>query len=297
MADITNRLGFCRLCQSLDFSALFIKDGYEISRCSKCGFRFLDFNAPSDFLRDYYSRDFFEDPGVKHGFSNYESETENLRITFSERIEALRKLKPSGSLLDIGCATGAFMAEASRYWKVSGVEISLYAAGEARKKNLEVFAGAVEDSPNIKEKFDVVTLWDTIEHLNDPLRTMEKIKKITYPDAIVALTTGNVASFTARISGQHWHLYNIPQHLSFFDEKSITKLLEEGGFKVLKITYPSVNFTLDYLLFRLLTFYKIKAFIPFYQKLKQRGLLKANVRMNLYDIMQVIAQKDDALTP
>src|SRR3989338_1692692 len=106
MVDTIDKLGFCRFCQSKDYRVLFNKDGYDIAGCQSCGFYFLDFKASEDFIRGYYAQDFFEDPGIKHGFGNYENEAKNLKITFSQRIETLRKYKPSGTLLDVGCATG-----------------------------------------------------------------------------------------------------------------------------------------------------------------------------------------------
>lgn len=285
------KLDACRLCQSDDFRRLFTKCDFEIVKCVNCGFVFLDFDPNEKFIKNYYSEDFFNDQGAKHGFSDYEGESKILRRTFAERIETLREHMPSGRLLDIGCATGTFMETASRYWDVSGLEISEYASQKAREKNLKVFTGDLDSSPFTQQKFDLITMWDTIEHLAHPTRTFKTLTRMMSSGSIIALTTGDVSSLVPKLMGKHWHLYNIPQHLSYFDQKSVTLLLHSSGFKDIHISYPNLNFSLDYLLFRLTTFYKLDRLQPLYHLIKRSQLSNLNIKVNLFDIMLVIAQK------
>lgn len=291
MVNTINRLGRCRLCFSGNISEIFEKYSYEITKCRNCGFIFLNFSPTEKFIKDYYSEDFFNDPGIKHGFNDYEREIKSLGKTFSERIDVIKKYKGHGTLLDIGCATGAFLEAATNSFRTYGLEISDYAGAVARKRGLEVFTGKLENSPYLQRRFDVITLWDTIEHLNGPNQIMESLSRMTNPESILAITTGDVGSLFSKLSGRFWHLYNIPQHLSFFDRASITRLLEKHQFRVKQITYPSLHFSLNYLLFRLLTFYKINKLIPFYEFLRKRQWLNLDLTINLFDIMFVIAEK------
>lgn len=291
MGNIINKLDRCRLCQSFDCKLLFVKNDYEVKKCNRCKHQFLNFKPSVQFLTDYYAKDYFNDPGIKHAFSNYEEESKNLSKTFIKHCNVLRKYHQKGKLLDIGCATGTFMEIAREYFQVYGVEISAYAGKIAKKKGLNVFTGQLEQSSYNKPYFDVVTLWDTIEHLPHPLKTLEKINQITKPKGIVALTTGNVDSLISKASGKSWHLYNVPQHLSYFSPKSITYLFNQCGFEVKEIVHPGVNFSLNYLLFRLITFYRLKFLFSAYSKLSQRKLLNLSFPVNLRDIMLVIAQK------
>lgn len=293
MENTIEKLNRCRVCGSREHSVLFIKDNYEVTKCGNCGLVFLNF-APSDkFLSDYYAEDFFNDSGTKDGYSDYKEEAVNLERTFRRRINILKRYQEKGgALLDIGCATGEFMKLAAEYWNVYGVEISSYASRVAEERGLNVFNGKLEQSPYLNSGFNVVTLWDTIEHVAEPLDTMRLINKIVRPKGIVALTTGDVGSFTSRACGRYWHLYNIPQHLSYFGKETITDLLKRSGFKVVEITYPALNFTLDYLLFRSITLYNLKFALPAYRKFTHKGLLNLNIKINLFDVMLVIAQKD-----
>lgn len=286
-----NKLDHCRLCGSTKYSLLFSKDEYAVARCAVCGIVFLDFAADDLFFTQYYSQDFFNDVGNKNAYCDYEKEAKSLNKSFLKRIEIIQKYQPVGNLLDIGCATGAFMETASAHWQVSGVDVSRYATDEARKKGLTVFAGEVQESPYIDQKFDIVTMWDTIEHVAHPAETMTRVSKLIKPGGIVCLTTGDVGSVFSRLCDKFWHLYNIPQHLSYFDKNTITKLLNDAGFAVKEIRYLPLNLTLDYVFFRFINLYNLRFLMPFYNFLKRNELLNMSLDINLYDIMFVVGQK------
>ncbi len=293
MVNTIKKLGCCRLCRSTFYHVLFIKEGYNVAKCDTCGMVFLDFDPDGKFFTEYYSKEFFNDTGTKHAYSDYEKEAESLKKSFIKRCNIIKKYKDNGALLDLGCATGAFLETATRYWKVFGVDISEYATSQAKLKNLDVFCGNLNDSPYIKYKFDVITLWDTIEHISNPKLTIRQSSKILNQGGILTLTTGDVGSVFSKLCGRFWHLYNIPQHLSFFDKFTVSKMLEDEGFIVREILYLPINLTLDYLLFRLITFYNLGFLRPLYKYLKQLNILDKNININLYDIMFVVAQKKD----
>lgn len=291
MENTIKKLDVCRLCDSSQFIPLFVKEGHEVCRCKACNLVFLNFEPTPTFLKEYYAEDFFNDIGKKQGYSHYENESKSLHATFLQRIKQIRKFRDGGSLLDVGCATGTFLEVASKYWDVSGSEISEYAAKMARQKGFQVYECPSEKLENLATKFDVVTMWDVIEHVAQPVKTIKLIGNIVKPGGIVALTTGDVGSLAAKFSGRKWHLYNIPQHLSYFDTGTIQKLLREGGFMIKEIRYPSLYLTLDYLLFRLITSKRWSFASGWYRRFSRSRFSKVYLKMNLFDIMQVIAQK------
>lgn len=291
MENSIKKLDLCRLCGSSQPAPLFIKDGYEVCRCRMCDLVFLNFDPTATFLKEYYAEDFFNDAGEKQGYSCYENESRSLYATFLQRIKQIRKFKDGGSLLDVGCATGTFLEIASKYWEVSGSEISAYAAKTARQKGFQIYEGQIEELECLTTKFDVVTLWDVIEHVAQPVKTIKLIGNIVKPGGIVSLTTGDVGSLVAKLSGRRWHLYNIPQHLSYFDTKTIQKLLKQGGFTIKEIRHPGLHLTLDYLFFRFITSHKWSSALAWYRRFSQSPFSKIILKMNLFDIMQVIAQK------
>lgn len=256
-----------------------------------CNLVFLNFEPTDTFLKQYYAEDYFNNAEEKQGYSHYENESKSLHATFLQRIKQIRKFRDGGSLLDVGCATGAFLEAASKYWDVSGSEISEYAAKMARQKGFQVYEYQTEELENLTTKFDVVTMWDVIEHVAQPVKTIKLVGKIVKPGGVIALTTGDVESFVAKLSGRKWHLYNIPQHLSYFDTKTMQKLLAQGGFTIKEIRYPGLYLTLDYLFFRFITSFKWSFASAWYRRFSQSRFSKIALKMNLFDIMQVIAQK------
>ena len=76
-------------------------------------------------------------------------------------------------------------------------------------------------------------MWDVIEHLNDPDLYLKKINKITNNDGILALTTGNIASFNARFSKQNWRLIHPPSHIHYFSRESMTKILKNNPLNII----------------------------------------------------------------
>src|SRR3990172_6416454 len=127
METTIKKLNKCRFCKSTDYKVLFIKYGYEVAKCNECGLTFLNFDPDNEFFSNYYAEDFFNDPGIKHAYSDYEKEAESLKKSFKSRIAILSKYQSNGTLLDIGCATGAFMEVTSSRWDVYGIDVSEYA--------------------------------------------------------------------------------------------------------------------------------------------------------------------------
>ena len=139
-------------------------------------------------------------------------------------------------MLDIGCGTGVFPEEACRLgWKASGIEVSEYAAGEARRRNLSVRCSPIEALQLEPASLDCVTLWDVIEHLVDPIATLCQAGQTLRIGGILALSTGDITSLCARFSGRRWHLFNLPEHLFFFSPRCLQLLLARAGCRIVSV--------------------------------------------------------------
>lgn len=174
--------------------------------------------------------------------------------TFARGLRQLRELRTPGRLLDIGCSYGAFMVLAQgEGWDTSGVELSKEPAKFAREeRRLDVFNGTVEQAGYPEGYFDAVTLWDVIEHLDNPVSTMAEIHRIMAPGGILLVFTINQESLLTtvghilyKLSLNRWkHLmglfYDI-HHNFFFSPHTITRLLERSGFKVEEIRFGAAN--------------------------------------------------------
>lgn len=155
-------------------------------------------------------------------------------------------------ILDIGCSTGVFLDEArARGWRAHGLEVSDYAVQVARRRGLAVRRAAVEELSLPSAAFDCITMWDVIEHLRDPIGVFGEVSAALRPGGVFALSTGDITSFCARLSGSRWHLFNLPEHLFFYSPRSLQLLLARAGLRVVAIRREISWYTADYLFERL----------------------------------------------
>jgi SAM-dependent methyltransferase len=142
--------------------------------------------------------------------------------------------KAGGRLLDVGCATGDFLAHMAKYgWQVHGVEPSLAASRRARQMHdLDVRTGDLEQARFPDGYFDVVTLWDVLEHLHDPLGSLKEIHRILKSDGVLVIELPNTQSFDAMLFGTYWIGLDIPRHLYVFPPAPLEAMLEETGLQI-----------------------------------------------------------------
>ena len=134
-------------------------------------------------------------------------------------------------ILDVGCATGIFLAAGSHEWQKVGVELTEDAAAFARKAfGLTIHQGTLEAAPLTAGEFDVVTMWDVVEHLHHPRRTLERIGELLRPDGIFVFRVPNLDAWDARLFGRYWAGLDQPRHLFVPDEQTISRLLSATGF-------------------------------------------------------------------
>jgi 2-polyprenyl-3-methyl-5-hydroxy-6-metoxy-1,4-benzoquinol methylase len=147
------------------------------------------------------------------------------------RLDLIRKYRPSGRLLEVGCARGDFLLLARNYFSASGVEPNEELAREAVAV-APVHQGVIETLPH--SDYDVAVSFHVIEHTDSPRRFLEAIAARIRPGGLVAIETPNIHSMPFRVLGSRWRQF-IPEHYFFFDETTMTKLLEGAGFKVERI--------------------------------------------------------------
>lgn len=152
--------------------------------------------------------------------------------------EVIRRVSGPGRLLDVGCATEVFLdGMRQRGWTVSGVEINAKAAQYAQERlGLEVFVGELEEAGYPDASFDVVTLWDVLEHVPDPRRTLGEIARVLCPGGLLVLSLPNPGCLEARLFGPYWAGWDVPRHLYVFSRPVLERLLAETGFQIQEVS-------------------------------------------------------------
>ncbi len=165
----------------------------------------------------------------------YVTERAGRVLTFQKHLQHMEKWTGSGngrSLLDIGAYIGVFVEEAQKSgWNALGVEPSDWAAEEAQKCGLNVIQGT-QDSPQIRaQQYDVITMWDVIEHVDSPSEEMAKAYELLKPGGWLVLHTMDINSLTAKVMGSRWPWF-MDMHLHYFSQKSMKQMLEKNGYEV-----------------------------------------------------------------
>jgi 2-polyprenyl-3-methyl-5-hydroxy-6-metoxy-1,4-benzoquinol methylase len=227
----------CALCGSRERQRLFHVDGYPIARCRSCGLVQVDADFERRDLEQIYDENYF----TSEVFHDYIGEREVRVAAGAETTEILERIVPSGQLLDVGCAAGFFLKAASRVYDVTGVELSEFASEYARRElGLRVVTGEVADGALAGQLFDVITMWNTVEHLTNPVEAVTAVARLARPGSLLVLSTGDVTGPLARRDLQNWNLMSPPYHLFFFSPGTIDLLLAQAGFQLRRIVYDGV---------------------------------------------------------
>lgn len=211
------------------------KNGYTLTRCPVCRLIRIDLRGDYEaFVDRYYQRGYFTGDRSRIAYINYEDDKPYIVANMRKFLALVRAYKPTGKLLDVGCALGFFtdLAQKAGY-DAYGIDPSDFAVAKAKK-----LVGAdwirkakLSDIRDKPRTYDVVAMFDVFEHLADPQGDLATVKKILKEDGIIIIATGDTDSFLARTVGRRWTFYNPPQHLYYFNRHNLTRLLGEKGFE------------------------------------------------------------------
>jgi SAM-dependent methyltransferase len=224
----------------------------DIVRCGRCGHGQVEPMPDETVLAQAYA---------EAQSTDYVDEESGQRATARWTLERIERHVPErGVLLDLGCWVGFLLAEARhRGWEAMGVEPSGFASRFARERlGLDVITGDLLSAPLPSGTFDVVTMGDLIEHLIEPGRALERLRRLLRPEGVVWLALPDAGSAVARGMGRRWWSV-IPTHVQYFTRHSIRILLQRHGYEVLDISTAPKAFTLRYYLQRITGYSEIVA--------------------------------------
>ena len=245
---MSNQTDSCIFCKDAKINVLVPKDAIPckvaVLKCSQCGLVFLESRGNAD-QEDREERLYWE--GDQKKVYLQEKVQKVFCDEFARRLESLHRYgKSSGALLDVGCGVGHFLDKArDKGFSVKGLDISPVAAEAAKEKyNIEVNVGTLESAPYASDSFDVVALWDVIEHIRRPLENMKAINKIIKKGGILVMKTPNedslfkwIARFAYAVLGHRGafllkYVYYVPHYFAY-SKKTMDLLLKNFGFEVI----------------------------------------------------------------
>jgi 2-polyprenyl-3-methyl-5-hydroxy-6-metoxy-1,4-benzoquinol methylase len=201
---------------------------HTIVQCRQCGLVYANPRGDAQELQDTYEA--VEDP-------LYVQERKGRVLTFERHLrplEAITGPPAARPLLDVGAYTGVFVEIAARHgWDAWGLEPSFWAVEQARSRGLQVIHGTLEGADLEPGRFDVVTLWDVIEHLGDPYGSLRQVHRFLKPGGLVVLHTIDIDSLFARLMGARWP-WLMEMHLYYFSRRTLRAMLTQCGFEVIR---------------------------------------------------------------
>ncbi len=295
----------CNLCGADDFAVRFASTleedekgnwqayactnggyGYHtpIVQCNRCGLVYMTPRRTTIEVMDLYAA--VEDP-------LYVEEREGRILTFEHHLRPMERYTGSAdgrTLLDVGAHTGVFVEIAARHgWDAWGLEPGQWAVEHARARGLQMRAGTLKTAHILPESFSVVTMWDVIEHLTDPLGALTEAWRVLEPGGWLVIHTIDIESLFARLMGPRWP-WLMEMHLYYYSRQTMAAMLEKASFEVVWMGAQGRYLRAGYLASR------VALLVPALGKplewlVTKLGLRGVPVRINLGDLFTTYARK------
>lgn len=206
---------------------------FRLVSCSNCGLIRQNPQLRWEYLKSYYPDDYaaFE-PIIQTEplpFRRFDR-----RYGMWKRLSTIEEFVQGGKLLDVGAGTGVFLAEAQRsgYWEVVGLEPNPTAAGYIKDQvDLPVVEMRFDQAVFAEESFDVITMWNVLEHFDHPIQELKKAHFLLRSEGLLVCSIPNLNSLEAKIFGSTWLGWDLPRHLYQFPLELLEDILKEIGFR------------------------------------------------------------------
>jgi 2-polyprenyl-3-methyl-5-hydroxy-6-metoxy-1,4-benzoquinol methylase len=206
----------CPMCEKTNVKYIFKLEKSKLYSCKECGLEFLE-----DYMKDR----------SKIYKSNYWVDEKNPEIIKckEKNYKQIIKYIPKGKILDYGGGYGNFV----NYLKNKGYEVDLY----------EPYL-----SNNIMKnmKYDIITLFDVIEHIVNPIEIIKELKEKLNKDGKIIIITPDTGEISNKILGKKWPHYKY-EHIMLYNRRSMHKLCEKTGMKIQKIMNIKYNYNMEYI--------------------------------------------------
>jgi len=227
----------CPVCSADAAEKIFVKEGFTFVRCPGCGLVYVNPQLDQSRLKESYegatSQDIWVDVLLSADQQAYDGKK------FQRAAEEMNRMRPAkGKVLDVGCSIGLFLDIArSAGWKVWGLELSKKAVKYAVETlKLDVRPKLLEDCGFEPESFDVLTLWEVLEHVPDPRGLLADAAGLLKPGGLAALLVPNAKSLSVMMMRERSSAFGGRNHLWYFSPKTLPMLLDGCGFETVSIS-------------------------------------------------------------
>jgi len=217
-----------------------IRGTQRIVRCSNCGLVYVNPRINAETVAGSYEQA-IDDVYVQGAAGR--------KHTFKQCVKKIsRWRKPPGRLLDIGCAAGFFVYEAQDYgWDAMGIEPSKWLVKWGTENlRVKLYTGTLKQGGFKDGEFDVLTMWDVLEHVPDPADMLKECYRVLKPGGMLVINYPDFGSILSKLAGRNWW-FLLSNHLYYFTPKTMRRYLENAGFKVERFSMHWQTLPLGYL--------------------------------------------------
>jgi SAM-dependent methyltransferase len=274
----------CVACGAADARPLF----RGLVRCTTCGMVYFPQRCSRTEIEQLYSEDYF------HGaeYFDYLADRAAHEANFRARLRVLKRWVPGGKrVFEIGCAYGFFLNLARNFWQVRGCDIAGLPCQHARDRlGLDVVRADFTEVDLGAGAVDAFCLWDAIEHLEDPGDYLARMATALPIGGIVALTTGDIDSWLARLQGPRWRQIHPPTHIWYFSPATLRRTLERFGFEVLWSRHVGMWRSLGQITHSLTSLGRTEP-SRLHRFCMRTGLGSRSLWLNTFDLLMVVARR------
>lgn len=238
----------CNLCGADDFRVLHsLGEEGNIVKCRECKLVYRNPRPTQREIDQWYEQDFhLAEYKTLYGVE-YAQDRESISKIAQQRMKVINSLTKPGRILDVGCAAGFFLDVArTQGWEPFGVEVSPYIAKFAREQmKLNVFQGELHKAKFQDNFFTATTIWYVLEHTQNPPAILKEMARVTKVGGIVAVSCPNIGGTYYRFCTSEWLKEQPPLHHFYdFSAKTLSKMMENAGLRVEKVTYGGKIFSI-----------------------------------------------------
>jgi len=197
-----------------------------IYRCKNCLLQALH---PRPSQKEIYDEEYYTGKAEYSYIDERESESFHAHV-WDARIKNILKFTGPGVLLDVGSSFGGFLRRAKQFgFTVQGVEYSSFSGAYANQNGIPTFIGKLTEVDFPKESFDVITMVEVLEHLENPREVFATLGRLLKKGGLLLIQTANFEGLQAVNEGAQYHYY-LPGHLYYYCHQNLVQFLERVGF-------------------------------------------------------------------
>ena len=228
-----NHHSSCLICNSKNLESLPGYKATHLSKCGACSFVFAQAIPSMEELEKHYE-----------GYSRNDYLSPVTIKRYNELLDQMEPFRKTNKLLDVGCGIGYFLEVAKeRGWEVYGTEFTDEAVTICTDKGIHIQKGILDPNNYDSASFDVITSFEVIEHINNPIEELENFNSLLRKGGLVYITTPNFNSLLRYRLKEAYNVITYPEHLSYYTPRTLKRAFKQSGFTCKKIETTGISLT------------------------------------------------------